>query len=78
MSIRSRLVAWFRGASVIVVPRASRHERRLAAKRRPHGHGEPFWTDDDREIAPEGQRLVADVTPGTPGHAGSVHTLDGD
>jgi hypothetical protein len=78
MSIRSRLVALFRGASVMVVPRASRHERRLAAKQRPHGRGEPFWTDGDRELAPEGRRLVADVTPGTLGHVGSVHTLEGD
>jgi hypothetical protein len=40
--------------------------------------GEPAWTDDDRHVGPDGERWVADVAPGTPGHFGSVHTTKDD
>ena len=40
--------------------------------------GEPPWTANDRHLNADGQRLVADVSPGTPGHFGSVHTVKDD
>jgi hypothetical protein len=55
-------------------PLASRHERREAARERHHETGEPAWTADDRHLSREGEHLVEDVSPGTPGHYGSVHT----
>ena len=53
-------------------PLATRRERREAARRRHRDAGEPLWTAEDRHLGPEGERLVADVAPGTPGHPGSV------
>jgi hypothetical protein len=51
---------------------ASRHERREAGRQRHHDTGAPAWTDDDRHPEGSGERLVADVAPGTPGHHSSV------
>jgi hypothetical protein len=59
-------------------PLAARHERREAARNRHHETGEPAWTAADRHLGPHGERSVADVTPGTPGHFGSVHTTRDD
>ena len=55
-------------------PLASRHDRREAARERHHETGEPAWTERDRHPGPDGEHLVADVAPGTPGHFGSVRT----
>jgi hypothetical protein len=52
-----------------------RHERREAARRRHRQTGEPPWTSEDRHLGEPGERWVADVTPGTPGHDGSVRTI---
>jgi hypothetical protein len=71
------LLAWLRSlASVRATehPLASRHERREAARRRSQQVGGPAWTDEDRHLGPSGERLVADVAPGTPGHDASVRT----
>jgi hypothetical protein len=57
-------------------PLAPRHERREEARRRHHETGEPAWTSGDRHLGPDGEHMVADVTPGTPGHFGSVHNID--
>ena len=54
---------------------ASRRERRLEAKRRHHESDAPLWTPADRHPNP-GTRQVEDVTPGTPGHFGSVRSVD--
>jgi hypothetical protein len=59
-------------------PLAARRERREAARTRHHETGEPAWTAADRHPGPDGEQLVADVTPGTPGHFGSVHTSRDD
>jgi hypothetical protein len=77
MSIRTRLRAFLAGREQ-TMPLASRHERREAARRRSHETGEPAWTDDDRHLGPDGEHWVADVSPGTPGHFGSVHTVKDD
>ncbi len=37
-----------------------------------------MWTADDRHLGPDGEHVVADVTPGTPGHFGSVRTIKDD
>jgi hypothetical protein len=55
-------------------PLAPRQERREAARQRHHETGEPAWTAEDRHVGPDGEHLVADVAPGTPGHFGSVRT----
>jgi hypothetical protein len=55
---------------------ASRRERRREAKRRHRETGTPLWTSDDRHPNPGGSRQVEDVTPGTPGHFGSVRSVD--
>jgi len=55
---------------------ATRHERRVAARRRHHETGEPLWTPQDRHLESGGERWVADVAPGTPGHFGSIRTVD--
>jgi hypothetical protein len=54
----------------------SRHERRLEARERHRQSGEPLWTPDDRHLNPGRTEQVADVTPGTPGHFGSVRSVD--
>jgi hypothetical protein len=54
----------------------NRHERRLEAKRHHRESGEPLWTPADRHPNPGGTRQVEDVTPGTPGHFGSVRSID--
>jgi hypothetical protein len=55
---------------------ASRRERRLEAKRRARDSGAPLWTPADRHPNPGGTRQVEDVAPGTPGHFGSVRSVD--
>jgi hypothetical protein len=55
---------------------ASRRERRREARRRHHETGTPLWTPADRHPNPGGARQVEDVTPGTPGHFGSVRSID--
>ena len=57
---------------------APRRERREAARRRHRTTGEPAWNATDRHLGPDGERLVADVTPGTPGHMGSVRSIKDD
>jgi hypothetical protein len=57
---------------------ASRRERRDAARRRHRETGGPAWTDSDRHLGETAERVVADVTPGTPGHFGSVRTTRDD
>jgi hypothetical protein len=54
----------------------TRRERRLEAKRRHHESGAPLWTSADRHPNPGRTEQVADVTPGTPGHFGSVRSVD--
>jgi hypothetical protein len=54
----------------------SRRERRLDAKRRHRETGTPLWTPADRHPNPGGTRQVEDVTPGTPGHFGSVRSIE--
>jgi len=53
---------------------APRRERREAARRRHHETGESRWTAQDRHLGADREHVVADVTPGTPGHFGSVRT----
>lgn len=57
-------------------PGATRRERRLDAKRRHRATDAPLWTAADRHPNPGGSRQVEDVTPGTPGHFGSVRSID--
>ena len=71
----SRLVDLLTGRSSARPPLASRHERREEARQRHREADEPLWTDADRHLAGEGERWVADVAPGTPGHDGSVHSI---
>ena len=73
MGIRTRLRSLISGGPP-GEPLAARRERREAARARHHETGEPAWTEADRHPGPDGERPVADVTPGTPGHFGSVHT----
>jgi hypothetical protein len=54
---------------------ASRRERRLEAKRRHHQNDAPLWTPADRHLNPGRTEQVGDVTPGTPGHFGSVRSV---
>jgi len=74
MSLRSRLLDLLGGRSSPRPPLPTRHERRAAARRRHRATGEPLWTKDDRHVGSEGERTVADVAPGTPGHFGSVRS----
>jgi len=69
---------WLAGRSAPGAPGPSRHERRAAAKRRHRETGAPLWTAEDRLEGPSGTHGVADVAPGTPGHYGSVRTVDDD
>jgi hypothetical protein len=77
MGAWSRLRAFLVGRREAMIL-APRRERREAARRRHHTTGEPAWTPADRHLGPEGERLVADVVPGTPGHMGSVRSLRDD
>lgn len=77
MTLRSRLREFLSGRS-FGRPLASRHERREAARRRHHDTGEPPWSPEDRHLGPAGEVWVADVTPGLPGHYGSVRTIKDD
>ena len=54
----------------------SRHERREQVRER-HATGGPAWSPGDRHINPDAPREVADVAPGTPGHAASRRTTGG-
>ena len=76
MGLRSRLSRWLAGPVSSEPIRATRRERRLAAKQRHRETGGPLWTSADREKGTIGQRGVADVAPGTPGHQASVHTVE--
>jgi len=73
MGLWNRLRAFISGGRSFV-PLASRRERREAARRRHHETGEAPWNAEDRHLGPDGERPVADVAPGTPGHYGSVRT----
>jgi hypothetical protein len=55
---------------------ASRHERRERARER-HAAGGAAWSPDDRHLNPDAPGEVADVAPGTPGHAPSRRTIGG-
>jgi hypothetical protein len=73
MGLWTRLRALIAGRPS-ALPLAPRHDRREAARQRHHETGEPAWTESDRHPGPDGEHPVADVTPGTPGHFGSVRT----
>jgi hypothetical protein len=77
MDVWKRLRAFLAGRTPSI-PMATRRERREAARRRHRQTGEPLWTSDDRHLGPDGERWVEDVSPGTPGHFGSVHTIKDD
>lgn len=77
MNVWNRLRALISG-DTSSTPLATRHERREAARERHRDTGEPPWTSEDRHLNPDGDRSVADVAPGTPGHFGSVHTVKDD
>ena len=77
MSVLTRLRAFLSGPHPDR-PLASRHERRAAARARHRQTGEPVWSEADRHTEPDGERWVADVAPGTPGHDASVHTTRRD
>jgi hypothetical protein len=77
MTLWSRLRAFLSGPPAFT-PLASRRARREAARRRHHETGEPPWTPEDQHLGPAGEIWVADVTPGLPGHAGSVRTIKDD
>jgi hypothetical protein len=78
MTFWSRLRDLVTGRSPFGPPLATRHARREAARRRHQETGEPPWTPEDRHLGPSGERWVADVTPGTPGHFGSIRTTKDD
>jgi hypothetical protein len=74
-------VSWLRrigSAGHDGVALARRRARREAARRGHRETGEPAWTDADRHLGEPPERVVADVTPGTPGHFGSVRTIRDD
>ena len=75
MDLVSRVAGWLSGRTTQPLVAPSRRERRAAARRRHHETGSPLWTKDDLEEGPVGTHQVADVTPGTPGHFGSVRTV---
>jgi hypothetical protein len=77
MTIRATLRRLISGATPSE-PLAPRHERRELARGRHHETGEAAWTADDRHLGREGEHLVEDVSPGAPGHYGSVHTTKDD
>ena len=78
VGILTRVTDLLTGRGRSGVPLPSRHERREAARRRHQETGEPMWTADDRHLGPDGEHVVADVAPGTPGHFGSVRTIKDD
>jgi hypothetical protein len=53
---------------------AKRRARREAGRRRHRETGAPPWTNEDRHLNDDGEQWVADISPGTPGHFGSVRT----
>jgi len=61
-----------------LAPLATRRERREAGRERHRETDEPGWSSADRHVHREGERSVADVSPGTPGHFGSVRTVEDD
>ena len=69
MDVWKRLRALMSGRTP-AIPLALRRERREAARRRHRSAGEPLWASEDRHLGAEGERWVADVSPGTPGHFG--------
>jgi hypothetical protein len=75
MTILSRLLSLLSRRSSGDPSLPDRHERREAARRRHRQTGEPLWTPEDRHLGEPGERGVADGTPGTPGHYGSVRTI---
>jgi hypothetical protein len=77
MGLRSWLLS-LASARVAVPGLAGRRERREAGRKRRHNTGGAAWTDQDRHPGPTGDRTVADVAPGTPGHFGSVRTTRRD
>jgi hypothetical protein len=77
MGVWNSLRAFISGGRPLI-PLAGRRERREAARKRHRETGGPAWTSDDRHLGPDGENWVADVSPGTPGHFGSVHTVKDD
>lgn len=77
MDVWNRLRSFISGRTSSIAL-ATRRERREAARSRHRNTGEPLWTSEDRHLGPDGERWVADVSPGTPGHFGSVHTIKDD
>ena len=78
MDVWSRLRRTLSGRSALTPGLADRHARREAARERHRETGKPFWTSEDRHLGPRGERSVADVAPGTPGHFGSVRSIEDD
>lgn len=77
MTLWSRLREFLAGRAPFATL-AARRDRRAAARRRHRETGEAPWSADDRHLGPDGERWVADVTPGTPGHFGSIRTIKDD
>jgi len=78
MTVMARLIRWLTGRSLPLPAVPNRRERRAAARDRHHETGESPWSPSDLQEGPPGKRWVADVAPGTPGHFGSVRTIDDD
>jgi len=78
VKLLSRLIDSIAGRGSERTSLPSRRERREEARRRHRAAHEPLWTADDRHPGPDGEHLVADVAPGTPGHFGSVRTTRDD
>ncbi|MEA2547420.1 MAG: hypothetical protein QOE42_18 [Chloroflexota bacterium] len=78
MTFWSRIRDLVSGRAEVDPPLEARHERREAARQRHQETDEPPWTDDDRHPGADGERRVADVAPGTPGHFGSTRTIRDD
>jgi hypothetical protein len=78
MSLWSRFRDLISGRSSASPALPARHERREAARQRHQETGDPLWTADDRHLGADGEHVVADVAPGTPGHFGSVRTTRDD
>jgi len=77
MGVWDRLRTFLSGR-VASIPLATRRALREAARKRHRETGEPPWTSEDRHLSQDGDRWAADVTPGTPGHFGSVRTIRDD
>jgi hypothetical protein len=79
VALFSRILGWLGGQTDRpVVDPLPRRERRAAAKRRHQETGQPMWTKADRVHGGSGTRAVADVAPGTPGHAASTRSVADD